>query len=106
MQKQEDRGVAAQVGDVIDEIEERLFAPVDVVEHDDERRLHGDRLEQPAHRPGDLLDRRDQAAVAEHGVDRARGGAVQPELGEALLRLAPRSCLRTSTTGQYVMPSP
>ena len=35
--EQENRRVAAQVGHVIDEIEERLLAPVDVVQHDDER---------------------------------------------------------------------
>ena len=41
--EQENRRVAAQVGDVIDEIEERLLAPVDVVQHDDERGIRSER---------------------------------------------------------------
>ena len=53
--EQQDRGVAAQVGDVIDEVEERVLAPVNVVEDGDERRAARLGLEQSPHCPGDLL---------------------------------------------------
>ena len=39
---------------MLDQVEERLLAPLDVVEHDDERRLL---LEQLPERPRDLLRR-------------------------------------------------
>ena len=84
--EQENRRITAQVGDVVDEIEERLLAPVDVVQYDDERGIGSHRLQQHPHRPGDLLDRGHHAAFAEHGLNRPRSGRIQPEAGEALLR--------------------
>ena len=52
--EQQDRRAGREQGDVLDEVEERLLAPLDVVEQADERRLL---LEQLAERPGDLLGR-------------------------------------------------
>ena len=43
---EQDRGVARPVGEVLDEIEERRLAPVDVVEDDHERLPRAKRLEQ------------------------------------------------------------
>ena len=85
--EQEDRRVAAEVGDVIDEIEERLLAPVDVVQHDDERPLR----QQPpraASASAQAISSTDgdDAAVAEHRLEGPGRGRVQAEVGEALLR--------------------
>ena len=89
--EQQDRRVAGEVGDVLDQVEEGLLAPVHVVEHADERRLGRDRLEQLAERPGDLLAGGDQLLVAEQGADRVGGHRSVRICG---------SCLTTSTTGQ------
>ena len=91
---------------MIDEVEKHILAPVDVVQDDDERAGGGNGLEQPSHRPGDLLDRRHQAAVAEHRLDRARRGRIQPDSASRSAGSAPSNCFSTSTTGQYVIPSP
>ena len=53
----EQRRAAGERGHLLDEVEEGLLAPVDVVEHADDGLLGGRRLEQLAHRPGDLLGR-------------------------------------------------
>ena len=45
------------VREVLDEVEERRLAPLDVVEDDHERSVTGDMLEQLPHRPERLLDR-------------------------------------------------
>ena len=104
--EQQDRRIAAQVGDVLDQIEERLLAPVDVVEHDDERPSHSDRLEQLAERPGDLLDRRHERAVTEHSVNGTGADESSPRSARRCSGFAPSNCFSTSTTGQYVIPSP
>ena len=44
--QEEDRAVARQVGDVLDEVEEELLCPLDVVEHDDLGPLGGSRFQQ------------------------------------------------------------
>ena len=41
--------------DVLDQVEQRRLRPVDVVQRDDERPRHSERLEEPAERPGGLL---------------------------------------------------
>ena len=46
---------AERSADLLDQVEERLLAPVDVVEDDDERSLGGCLLERLAERPRDLL---------------------------------------------------
>ena len=71
---------------MIDEIEERLLAPVDVVQHDDERGTRSERPEQHPHGPGDLLDRGHHATFAEHSMNGPGSRRIQPEVGEALLR--------------------
>ena len=77
---EQDRRVAAQVGDVLDEVEEGGLAPVDVVEHDHDRLLHGARLQQLAKSPGDLLGRARRRVVAEDRGQGPDGAAVRDEL--------------------------
>jgi hypothetical protein len=52
---EQDRGVPGPVGEVLDKIQERGLGPVDVVEHDDERPLAREVLEELAHRPDGVL---------------------------------------------------
>ena len=68
--EEQDRRVAAQVGDVLDQVEEGRLAPVQVVEDDHDRPLGGPRLEQLAEGPGDLL-RRDRRRCRRRGSRRA-----------------------------------
>ena len=91
---QQDRGAGRDEGDVLDEIQERLLAPLDVIEYRDQRPLGGDRLEQLAKRPGDLVGRRD-ALAAEQGGERLAGAASSSSPARR-----DSSCLSTSTTGQ------
>ena len=93
-QSSEDRRVAGPVADVLDQVEERRLAPLDVVEHDHERPLRGRRLEQLAHRDRDLVRRR--LPLAEQRGDRRVRRRASP----------PSSCFTAATTGQYVIPSP
>jgi hypothetical protein len=53
--QEEDRRVLRPVAHVLDEIEEGLFGPVDVVDDDDEGLFPREGLEQLAHRPRRLL---------------------------------------------------
>ena len=46
--EEEDRRVAREVGDVLDEVDEDRLRPLQVVDHDDLRPLGCARLEQPA----------------------------------------------------------
>ena len=73
---------------MLDQVEERLLAPLDVVEHDDERRLL---LEQLPERPGDLL--REVPASDSPSSERIAAAAAG-SAGSA------SSCLTTSTIGQ------
>ena len=81
--EQEDRRVAREVGDVLDEVEERRLGPLEVVDDDDLRPLGGARLEEPAE------------------GERVSGGDV-PTTESGSTPIA----ARISTSGQYVMPSP
>ena len=92
--EEQDRRPGREQGDVLDEVEERLLAPLDVVEDADERRLL---LEQLAEGPGDLLGRRRPRRLP----SRERSAAAASGSGGR-----PSSCFSTSTTGQYVIPSP
>ena len=56
--EEQERRVAAEVGDVLDQVEERRLAPVDVIEDDDERPLGRGLLERLPDRPRDLVRRR------------------------------------------------
>lgn len=47
--EQEDRGVAAEDGNVLDEVEEGRFGPLKVVENDGQRSLARERLEELSH---------------------------------------------------------
>ena len=53
----QERGVGDGVHQVLDQVEERRLRPVDVLEHDDERALARERLEQHPHRPEELVDK-------------------------------------------------
>ena len=66
---------------MLDEVEERRLAPVDVVEDDDERPLRGRVLEQLAERPGDLLGELGLPVAEERG-ERSRR---RPSLGRVEL---------------------
>ena len=70
--QQQDRSVASEVGDVLDEVEQSLLGPVQVVEHADERLLVRLFLEQLAEGPGDLLRRRRGVRLAEQRRGSAR----------------------------------
>ena len=91
-----------EIRDMLDELEKDVLAPLDVVEQANQRLLRGLGLEQLAKRPRDLIgrcrrgDARPRRARPQaHGVrSRRRGARVR------------RACFTTSTTGQYVMPSP
>ena len=61
--QEQDRRAARPVGDVLDEVEERGLAPVDVVEHEHERALARRGLEEPPDRPEGLLARRPASAT-------------------------------------------
>jgi len=52
--QQEHRSAAAQVRHLLDQVEKRRFAPVDVVEDHDQRPRRGGPFQQLAHGPGDL----------------------------------------------------
>ena len=67
--QQQDRCVARPVRDVLDQVEEGFFRPVQVVPHDDERALARGLLEQTSHRERDLFLRGD-ALVPEHDAER------------------------------------
>ena len=59
---------------MLDQVEERLRTPLDVVEHDHERRLL---LEQLPERPRDLLRRGPRIRLAQQRPDRARGRGIR-----------------------------
>ena len=57
---QQDGCFARPIRDVVDEVEERGFRPVKIVQHHDQRLAGGDRLEELADAPEDLLGRNDR----------------------------------------------
>ena len=68
----EDRRAGGEQGDVLDEVEERLLSPVNVVEDADERFSLRLLFEQLAERPGDLLGRGALLSLPEQGAERGR----------------------------------
>ena len=82
--EEQDRRVAAQVGDVLHQVEEPLLAPVQVVEHADERPLSRDLLEQLAERPGDLVGRGRRIRLAEEHSEWPADGVVLGDGAELL----------------------
>ena len=71
--EEQERAVPRQIGDVLDQREERLLPPVEIVEDSDERRFLRLLLEKLAESPGDLVGRRRSLRGAEQRSDR-RGG--------------------------------
>ena len=67
--EEEDRRVAAPAAHVLDEVEQRRLGPVHVLEHDEQRPLARQSLEEAPHRPEELL---------------RRAGVVAPECAEPL----------------------
>ena len=65
----------------LDQVEERLLAPLDVVEADHERRLL---LEQLPERPGDLIRARALLALAEQRPESSGGRRIGRQRGELL----------------------
>jgi len=72
--EQEERDAGGEERDMLDEVEERLLAPVDVVEDDGERPAGRSPLERLAERPGELVGRGRAGRLAEQRAD--RGGGV------------------------------
>ena len=72
---------------MLEEIEEDVLAPLDVVEDGDERRLGRDRLEQLAERPRDLV-RRGRALASEDDVERLGRNGIELESATAAARAA------------------
>ena len=78
-----------EVGQMLDEVEQRRLRPVDVLEEEDERLHVGDALHHLAGRPGDLL----RAALAVERLHEAGGEAEHVRdclLGAALAELLER----------------
>ena len=85
----EDRRVARRGGDVLDEVEERRIGPVDVVDDEHERPHGGERLEEPAERPGRLVGRaallddpRGEVAVADACQHLGRVAGIAHHVGQ------------------------
>jgi hypothetical protein len=68
--EEQHRGVTAQNGNVLDEVEQRRLGPMDVVDRDHQRLILGHGLEQLAHAPGNLVRRADGVRFAEYAEDR------------------------------------
>ena len=90
--EQQDRGARGQERDVLDQVEERLLAPLDIVEDDHERPLRRGLLQRLAERPGDLLRRRGRVA--------SRPSSERIAAAAASSAGCRSSCFSTSTTGQ------
>jgi PAS domain S-box-containing protein len=66
---EKDRTIPRPVSEVIDEVEEQLLAPVDVIEGEHDGPRAGDRLEEAAHGPKGLLGRDRVVAESDCGGD-------------------------------------
>ena len=82
--EQEQRDAVDPLGEVVDEVEQRRFRPLQVVEDDDDRTVERELLEEASDRPEQLLDRRrlggDPERLGQLGEDRL--GIV--DAGEAI----------------------
>src|SRR6266511_3303814 len=78
---EEERNGRREERHVLDQVEERVGSPLDVVDEDDERRLLAEELPE---RPGDLLHRRRLFALTEQRAD-GRGGRRVAWQGAELL---------------------
>ena len=88
---EQDREIAREVGDVLDQVEERRLGPVEVVDHDDERPCSRERLEQPPDGPEGLLARPSSRAAEPERTGHALERSARLS---RRLRAAPRSPLR------------
>ena len=84
--QEKDRSARGQERDVLEEIEEDVLSPLDVVEDRDERRLGRHSLEQLAERPRDLV-RRSYAGLLEERVERLGRSRIELELRALCLEL-------------------
>ena len=89
---EQDRRARRDEGDVLDQVEQRLLGPLDVVEDEHERLLARDRLDELAERPGELVGR----ATRPSPSSSARSGAASAVVERRQLR---RSCVSTSSDG-------
>jgi hypothetical protein len=85
--QEQDGRVPGQVRHVLDQVEEGLLAPVQVVEDAHDRLLGGRGLELLAEGPGDLLARRDELSAAAQCPDRLSCRSVQVRLRKLLQHL-------------------
>src|SRR5439155_23868530 len=85
--EEQNGGAPAEVGHVLDQVEEGRLTPVDVVEDTNERRLGRCLLERVAKGPGDLVRRRRLLRVTEKGRERAGGRLVRRPRSELKERL-------------------
>ena len=93
---EQDRGPRGEERNLLDEIEERLLGPLDVVEDDDERPARGGVLERLPERAGDLVGGDDGLGLAEQRPDRcasASSGGGKLELLQHLDDWPVRDCL-------------
>ncbi|HEY7208343.1 MAG TPA: hypothetical protein VH416_08875 [Gaiellaceae bacterium] len=74
--KQENRRVARERSHLLYKVEERLFAPMQIVEHTNQRRVLRFLLEQLEERPGDLLCARPRLDLPEQRTNRGCGRLV------------------------------
>ena len=88
--EQQDRDVRRQQPDVLDEVEERLLAPLDVVEDHDEWPLGGGLLQRLPKGPGDAADAFVVFSPRSEPIAAATARSEGPT----------PSCITTSTTGQ------
>ena len=75
---------------MLDQVAERLLAPLDVVEHHHERPLRRSPFQRLAKGPGDLLRGCRSLALAEQRADRRCGGLVRRQHAELLQHLDDR----------------
>ena len=91
---------------MLDEVEERRRRPVQVLEHEDDRPLSGKCLEQPAGRPGRLLDGARRRCFARRGGDPRRDELAVPlareDTGRPRSDGPAREAERASRSGAYV----
>ena len=122
--EQEQRRVAAPVGEVLDEVEQPLVGPVQVLEHEHERRPLGHRLDvapprgeglvarlalgragEADQRAQVLLDPRRLAGVAHERRAPTSRASRRPSPASSVSRI-PASLLTISSSAQYATPSP
>jgi hypothetical protein len=74
--EEKDGSTAREIGDVLDQLEEGLLAPLDVVEDAEQRFLRGFRFEELPESPRDLVGRRRPVSLSEHGLEGLPGGGL------------------------------